>query len=358
LAKVAMDMTDDEQVEISNEIVIDEDMDEQLEDMSLEGRKAALTKARWNVFMYLGIAAILFGFALFPMPFGANYDNFTNSAEKDVGYIWGLPVPGDDITDVPVTLSVDVINPPAKAGVLLGAYLIQTDDCQSNLGEFTPIARNGSGHTHHYKVTKTTPSAGGTYEFEFDVDPANYCMIVQYVNANGDNLGDANSDMNVDGKMWPNQVFAGVLGLCSLFLSAFAFIGAQKYGATVRTMLEGGNETTESKVLSEISKDKIAAGPAGAPPQGPTGGPTSGPTSGPPSGPTSAPTSGPPSGPPAEVVESEPVVEEVTEVAEAPVDVRYEETDNGYYFKILADGSYDQSVYVKAEDGSYSAYEE
>jgi len=355
-----MDMTDDEQVEISNEIVIDEDMDEQLEDMSLEGRKAALTKARWNVFMYLGIAAILFGFALFPMPFDANYDNFTNSAEKDVGYIWGLPIPGDDITDVPVTISVVADNPPAQAGVLLGAYLIQTDDCQSNLGEHTTIARNGSGHTHHYKVTKTTPSAGATYEFEFDVDPANYCMIVQYVNANGDNLGnlDENEEMTVNGKMWPNQVFAGVLGLCSLFLSAFAFIGAQKYGATVRTMLEGGNETTESKVLSEISKDKIAAGPAGAPPQEPTGGPTSVPTSGPPSGPTSAPTSGPPSGPPAEVVESEPVVEEVTEVAAASVDVRYEETDNGYYFKIFADGSYDQSVYVKAEDGSYSVYEE
>jgi hypothetical protein len=164
--------------------------------------------------------------------------------------------------------------------------------------------------------------------------------------------------MKVNGKMWPNQIFAGVFGLCFLFLSIFAFIGAQKHGETVRSMLEGTDETTESKVLSEISKDKIAAGPAGAPPQGPTGGPTSGPTSGPPSGPTSAPTSGPPSGPPAEVVESEPVVEEVTEVAEAPVDVRYEETDNGYYFKILADGSYDQSVYVKAEDGSYSAYEE
>ena len=347
-------MTDDERVEPSEDIVVDEDMDEQLEDMSLEGRKAALTKARWNVFMYLGIAAILFGFALFPMPFGADYDNFTNSAEKDIGYIWGLPVPGDDITDVPVTISVDVINPPAQAGVLLGAYLIQTDDCQSNLGEFTPIARNGSGHNHHYMVTKTTPSAGVTYDFEFDVDPANYCMIVQYVNTNGDNVGDINSDMKVDGKMWPNQVFAGVLGLCSLILSAFAFIGAQKYGATVRTLLEGGNETTESKVLSELSKDKIAAGPTG----GPTSGPTSGPTGGPTSGPTSAPTSGPPSAPPEEVVESEPVVEEVTEAAATPVDVRYEETDNGYYFKIFADGSYDQSVYVKAEDGSYSAYEE
>ena len=34
-------MTDDEQVELANEIAVDEDMDEQLEDLSLDGRKAA-----------------------------------------------------------------------------------------------------------------------------------------------------------------------------------------------------------------------------------------------------------------------------------------------------------------------------
>ena len=45
-------MTDDEQVELANEIAVDEDMDEQLEDMSLEGRKAALKQARWNVFLF------------------------------------------------------------------------------------------------------------------------------------------------------------------------------------------------------------------------------------------------------------------------------------------------------------------
>jgi hypothetical protein len=337
-------MTDDEQVELANEIAVDEDMDEQLEDLSLEGRKAALKRARWNVFMYLGIAAILFGFALFPMPFGADYDNFTNSAEKDVGYIWGLPIPGDDFTDVPVTISVEASSVPENPEVLLGAYLIQADDCQSNLGEFTQVARNGSGHNHHYQVTKDTPIEGATYDFKFDVDPSAYCMIVQYVNANGENLGnlDESEDMKVNGKMWPNQIFAGVFGLCCLFLSIFAFIGAQKHGETVRSMLEGTNETTESKVLSEISKDKIASGPAGAPPSGPTGGPTSGPTS------------GPPGAPPAEVEQNEPVAEEVTE----GTGERFEETDNGYYFKIYADGTYAQSVYVKSEDGSFSAYEE
>jgi len=339
-------MTDDEKMELTADIVVDEDMDEQLEDMSLEGRKAALKQSRWNVFLFLGIAAILFGFALFPMPFGADYDDFTNSAEKDVGYIWGLPIPGDDFTDVPVTISIDVMDPPTDPDVLLGAYLIQANDCQSNLGEFTPVARNGSGHNHHYQVTKDTPNAGTTVDFEFDVDPGAYCMIVQYVDSDGNNLGDANSDMKVNGKMWPNQIFAGVLGLCCLFLSIFAFMGAQKHGETVRSMLEGANETTESKVLSEISKDKIAAGPAGAPPSGPTGGPTSGPTS------------GPPGAPPAEVEQSQPVAEEVTEEVTEAGGERFEETDNGYYFKIHGDGTYDQSVYVKSEDGSFSAYEE
>ena len=52
--------------------------------------------------------------------------------------------------------------------------------------------------------------------------------------------------------------------------------------------------------------------------------------------------------------QNEPVAEEVTE----GTGERFEETDNGYYFKIYADGTYAQSVYVKSEDGSFSAYEE
>ena len=57
----------------SPEVLVDEDRDDILEEMTLEQREEALKRSRWNVFMFLGIAVILFGFALFPMPFSADY---------------------------------------------------------------------------------------------------------------------------------------------------------------------------------------------------------------------------------------------------------------------------------------------
>ena len=77
----------DEELDAAGALSVDEDQDEILEELSLEERKERLKKARWNVFMYLGVAAILFGFALFPMPFSAEYDGFTKSAEKDIGLV-------------------------------------------------------------------------------------------------------------------------------------------------------------------------------------------------------------------------------------------------------------------------------
>ena len=59
----------EEELDATGALVVDEDQDELLEELSLEERKEGLKKARWNVFLYLGVAAILFFFALFPMLF-------------------------------------------------------------------------------------------------------------------------------------------------------------------------------------------------------------------------------------------------------------------------------------------------
>ena len=48
--------------------ILDEDRDEIMKDMTLEQRQEALKRSRWNVFLYLGLAALMFGFALFPVP--------------------------------------------------------------------------------------------------------------------------------------------------------------------------------------------------------------------------------------------------------------------------------------------------
>ena len=317
------------------EPTVDEDQDEVLEVMTLEQRQEALKQSRWNVFMWLGIAVIMFGFALFPMSFDEEYDGFTNSAEKDIGLVWGPSLPGEDFMDVPLKIDVEVINPPAALDVHLAAYALQEDDCAQNLGSQAALAREGTDHSYQYQLLDETPVAGGEYTFDFKLDAGQYCVIVQFVDSDGANVGTAGTEMNIDGAVYPNQVIAGLLGLVCLGLSAFAFLGAQKHGESVKRMLEEDLETTENKVLASISSERIAAGPSGPPgsagPAGPPGSPG-------------------PSGPPQSDEPSDASPEAVDEAT-------FEPAENGYFFKKLADGTYDQTVYVQNEDGAYVAHE-
>jgi len=339
----------DEELDAAGALSVDEDQDELLEELSLEERKERLKKARWNVFMYLGVAAILFAFALFPMPFSAEYDGFTQSAEKDVGLVWGVPVDGEDIFDVPVRLTVTATEPPSQyINVHIGVYMIEQEDCASNLGAYTAEAREGASHSYQYKETKESVQVDGEYEFEFAIDPGHYCVIVEYMSDEGEKIGQSTDGLSVSGKLYPNQFFGGLLGLICLSLSAFAFVGAQKHGSVLRSILEGENETTESKVLSEVNKSRIASGPSGPPSAGPSGPPGSG-----------------PGGPPqdseqAGSLESAPVASPDASSKPAAAEeaaYTFEPAENGYFYKKMADGSYDQTVFVQGEDGEYIPYQ-
>jgi hypothetical protein len=180
-----------------------------------------------------------------------------------------------------------------------------------------------------------TPVAGGEYRFDFKLDAGQYCVIVQFVDGDGANVGTAGTDMNIDGAVYPNQVILGLLGLVCLGLSAFAFLGAQKHGESVKNMLEKDLETTENKVLASISSERIAAGPSGPPGA---------------AGPSGPPGAAGPSGPPQPTEPSDASPEVIGEPT-------YEPAENGYFFKKLADGSYDQTVYVQNEDGAYVPHE-
>ena len=64
--------------------------DESVPEMTIEERQDALKKARWNVFMYLGLAAILFGFALYPfMSTSLSVDEGIGSTDYTVN-VWGF----------------------------------------------------------------------------------------------------------------------------------------------------------------------------------------------------------------------------------------------------------------------------
>jgi hypothetical protein len=341
----------EEELDAAGALAVDEDQDELMEEMSIDERKERLKKARWNVFLYLGVAAILFGFALFPMPFSADYDDFSKSAEKDIGLVWGMPVEGEDLFDVPMRLTVTADNPPAQSAINIAVYVIQQDDCTDfTLSEKMQEAKSGDSHVYQYQEANSRVLADGTYDFEFNIDPGQYCLIAEYIDGNGDKITSSGHSMSVEGKLYPNQFFGGVLGLLCLGLSAFAFVGAQKHGAVLRKILEGENETTESKVLSEASKARIAAGPGGAPPAGPSGPP------GAPSDEQAGP-SGPPGSPPAEAPAEETAADAAEPTTPATDGGTYEPAENGYFFRKMPDGSYDQTVYVQTDDGSYVPHE-
>ena len=340
----------EEELDAAGALAVDEDQDELMEEMSIEERKERLKKTRWNVFLYLGIAAILFGFALFPMPFSADWDDFSTSAEKDIGLVWGLPVDGEDLFDVPMRLTVTADNPPTQAAINIAVYVIEQDDCTDfTLSEKMQEAKGGDSHAYQYQEADSRVLAGGTYDFEFNIDPGQYCLIAEYIDGNGDKITSSGSALNVQGKLYPNQFFGGILGLLCLSLSGFAFVGAQKHGTALRKILEGENETTESKVLSEASKARIAAGPGGAPPAGPTG-----PPGAPPAEPTGP--AGPPGAPPAVAAPAEAAAAEPAAAPSAD-DGTFEPAENGYFFRKLPDGSYDQTVYVQNAEGAYVPHE-
>ena len=345
-------MTDTGVVAGGDKNSIDSDAEEAGEELTLDQRQDELKKSRWNVFLWLGIAVLMFTFALFPMPFSADYDDFTDSAEKDIGLVWGPSLSGDDLFDVPLHLDVTAVNPPKYSNTSINAYVIKMNNCQQNLGIFTEEAKTGGNHAYQYQSMGDLIE-GEEYTFKFSVDPGQYCIIVQYFNeTSGEVDSTFNNDMMVKGKVWPNQVIGGLFGLICLSLSAFAFIGAQKHGAHVKKLLETGDESTEQKVMASLTDARVAAGPTGPPSPGPTGPPAPGPSGPPAVGPT-----GPPQAQPTAVTE-QPVAEPAPVAPSAPPsEATFEPAEGGYFYKKLPDGSYEQTVYVQNADGTYAPYQ-
>ncbi len=302
--------------------------EEAMKEMTLEERQEALKRSRWNVFLYLGLAALMFGFALFPFPFTATA--IGDTYEQDLGFVWGPPLDGEDFTDVPIEIEITATVPPTNSNARIAVYLLNSDDCASS--EILDIKRDSRAnptHDYQYQISDKAPIVDEVFVFEFDVDGGGQCLFAEYVDK--DNTGNTLSGtMEIDGSMWPNQIWAGILAVLFLGLSGFAFLGAQRHGEGVKALTEPSKKTTEEEVLA-------TAGPTGPPPS------AAGPSGPPPSSPG-------PSGPP-------PAEEAVDEPEAAPTEPVFEAAENGYFFRKMPDGSYDQTVYVQAEDGSYVPYE-
>ena len=349
--------------------VSDEEQSTESEEASLENievLQAKLKRSRWNVFTFLGLALLMFAFALFPFPFEAEYgDQSFGSVTKDTGFVWGPSLSGEDFMDVPLRLDVEVIGIPAVSNnITLEAFVLKLECSDNSRGEAIDQARQTSSHEYQYQ-TKEFPAEGETYTFDFDVDMGRHCVIVQFVDDNNQGVAQSGTNLKLKGKLWPNQIIAGVPGVLFIGLSLFAFIGAQKIGARVKSMLEDEKVSDEQLVLEEAKRRKIAQGPSG-PPQ-PVAGPSGAPPAKSPSGPANVATtsnsqstrSGPPpqASPQPEAVVEQP--QQTTEVEEPTEDdgAQFEDAGNGYFYKKLADGTYEQVIYIKDANGSYVPYQ-
>tara|TARA_B110000444_G_scaffold85814_1_gene81110 strand:+ start:5140 stop:6258 length:1119 start_codon:yes stop_codon:yes gene_type:complete len=334
--------------EIPEEPMVDSE-EEEVPELTIEDHQDALKKSRWNVFMYLGLAVVLFGFALFPfMSLTLSVDEGIGSIDKTVDVL-GLSPGGEDITDIPVEMEIIVQSLPTDVKSIEVFMIKNTEGCDATDGSVEKtrylLQQGDSEHPNSYLLIND-PVESQTYDVEFSVDPGKYCIMI-LVDTQGSNIEGINVESQVD--IYPAQFPLATIGVICLLLSAFAFIGAQKHGKFVKALIEPKSEiSVEDAVLAQTTTTRITAGPSG-PPSGPTGPPSAGP-----SGPPSAGPSGPPEA-------ASPVVQEVTEtpaVVEEPVEAVgdiYEDQGDGWFFRKLPDGSYDQTVYV-VEEGQYVPY--
>ena len=175
----------------------------------------------------------------------------------------GVPLPGSDVMDVPVHVTVDVENSPSHTELV--GWLIQSNDCMAIDGE-NYIEAELVLFTKAYDSSLGPVNGGESHTLKFRVDPGQYCLKVQFLDAEGNAPVDKSlTSVDIKGKMWSNQAFGGLFGLISLTLSIFAFIGAQKQGEYVKK-LQMPKESVESEVLESVSQSKLLAGP-GAPPK-------------------------------------------------------------------------------------------
>ena len=353
--------------EVEQEASSDSD-DETVPELTIEERQKALKKARWNVFMYLGIAALLFAFALYPfMSMSLEVEESMGYTNQDINLLYGgFPISGEDFTDIPVEIEVVVQSLPSDVDSI-EIFMIQNLEGCNDVDDGilsktrTSLQNDKSGHPHKYHVIED-PVESQTYEVEMGVDAGTYCLeIAVNLQSGGQDFSGINVEANVD--MYPNQLPLAIFAVLCLLMSGFAFIGAQKHGKYVKDLVEPKAEpTVEETVLAQTSAARLSAGPSG-PPSGPSGPPT-GPSGPPSAGPTGPPVAGPTS-PPVEhteepAPEEAPVSESEPEAAPEstpPADDVYEDQGDGWYFRKFPDGTYDQQVYV-IKDGVYVPYED
>ena len=170
-------MSDD----VQEEPATGESEEEEIVELTIEERQEALKRARWNVFLYLGLAALLFGFALYPfMSTSMEVDEGIGSIDKSIT-VWGLPVAGEDFTDIPVEVEIIVQSLPTDVNSIEIFIIENSKGCEStdgSIAEARTMLQSGEfEHPNQYHIIED-PVESETYSVELSVDPGIYCVQV------------------------------------------------------------------------------------------------------------------------------------------------------------------------------------
>jgi len=310
---------------------------------NIEQLRSKVKKARWNVFMYLGIAAMMFAFALIPLPVPAPWDDETvltddvsgGELQQELPYLFGMPIDGRDATDVRLVLEV-----LPKDGGTFHVHVIEahcgTNTITDELIDFEEaVAKNVSFDTNTHRLyVDSIPNK--MYEMEFKLDPGGYCLVVEYEHPVGHPL----ESLEVTASVYGLREIGGGLGGISLLWAIFGFIGAQRKGKILkeRTAPQRGSMSIEDEVMEETSQAIISAGPGGPPVEEES-----------PIDSAFAALS-----PQPEPAYAQPAPAQQMPPASAPIStLNYIESGDGYHYILKDDNTFDPQPYVKQSDGTY-----
>lgn len=299
----------------------------------LEELKEDTRKARWNVFLFLGIGAILFAFALFPMsnPGFWQDSNLISDPDDSAGQInHQILVYGAPPFKVDVTVEVWVMD---NFGGDVEVYLLP-GSCQADDLLFETTKMKNDDSPGYGFIENAAP--GSEHKVKLSVDPTGgHCFVAWYSNSASDPALEASVHV------YSNRILAGVPAVGSLFLSGFAFWGAQKHGLKMKELMTPpGKKSPEEEALDAAKFDRLSSGP-GTEPSSMSG----------PAGPPEVDSTGSTSPPVAEEVPSDaaPEPEEKTP--------NYVPTGDGYFYIQNEDGSYQPQAYYQGPDGRYWPYQ-
>ena len=95
--------------------------------------------------------------------------------------VWGLPVAGEDFTDIPVEIKISVKSLPPTAKYIEVLMIENSKGCSAKDGsieKMTTMLRNGTAeHPNKYEKIEN-PVESKIYDIEMNVDPGIYCLRI------------------------------------------------------------------------------------------------------------------------------------------------------------------------------------